>query len=205
MYLKHVSTLIPEQERMALVRASMIEDILERIVTINEITEKCRKKYPRLFWTTEEEIAIAKKLGLERAMRGQTERWRGKRVMSKHTSGEWDIATINGGQDDDEIVSMVNGCMVNIATVFGPCEYSEARPNGKDEPHYEVTREEAAGNALLLAAAPKLLAALDQLLSYYIIDGEPSTLPILGPKDHEILEAWNTARATVAMTGKVQG
>lgn len=99
MYLKHVSTLIPEQERMALVRASMIEDILERIVTINEITEKCRKKYPRLFWTTEEEIAIAKKLGLERAMRGQTERWRGKRDEAANEPAKWPDAA--GGRSSD--------------------------------------------------------------------------------------------------------
>lgn len=83
--------------------------------------------------------------------------------MTKHTQGEWGIATIDGGAADDEIVTEVNGCMVNIAAVFGAGEYSEARPNGEPEPHYEVSKEEAAANARLIASAPDLLAALETL------------------------------------------
>lgn len=85
--------------------------------------------------------------------------------MTKHTQGEWGIATIDGGAADDEIVTEVNGCMVNIAAVFGAGEYSEARPNGEEEPHYEVSKEEAAANARLIAAAPALLVALEKIAS----------------------------------------
>lgn len=80
--------------------------------------------------------------------------------MAKHTQGEWGVATIDYGTADDEIVTEVNGCMVNIASVFGAGEYSEARPDGKDEPHYEVSKEEAAANARLIAAAPAMHNAL---------------------------------------------
>lgn len=80
--------------------------------------------------------------------------------MSTHTAGEWGVATINNGHADDEIVTIVNGCMVNIAAVFGQGEYSEARPDGKDDPHYTVSREESAANARLISAAPEMLDAL---------------------------------------------
>lgn len=87
--------------------------------------------------------------------------------MAKHTQGEWGVATIDGGDADDEIVTEVNGCMVNIAAVFGAGEYSEARPDGKDEPHYEVSKEEADANARLIAAAPKMLAALERVCDVF--------------------------------------
>lgn len=80
--------------------------------------------------------------------------------MAKHTGGEWGVAMIDGGEADDEIVTQVNGCLVNIAAVFGQGEYSEARPKGEEEPHYEVSKEEAEANAKLIAASPDLLAAL---------------------------------------------
>ena len=80
--------------------------------------------------------------------------------MAKQTQGEWGVCLIDGGTEDDEIVTQVNGCFVNIAAVFGEGEYSEARPNGEEEPNYKVSKEEAAANALLLSAAPDLLAAL---------------------------------------------
>ncbi len=83
--------------------------------------------------------------------------------MTKHTQGEWGIATIDCGAADDEIVTEVNGCMVNIAAVFGAGEYSEARPGGEPEPHYEVSKEEAAANARLIALAPKMFAALERI------------------------------------------
>lgn len=84
--------------------------------------------------------------------------------MAKHTIGEWGIATIDGGAANDEIVTVANGCMVSIAAVCGACEYSEARYDGEPEPHYEVSQDEAAANALLLAAAPDLLYAVKDLL-----------------------------------------
>ena len=77
--------------------------------------------------------------------------------MAKHTAGEWGVALIDGGSADDEVVTVVNGCMVSVATVFGAGEYSEARPNGEEEPHHEVSKEEAEANALPIAAAPDLL------------------------------------------------
>ena len=85
--------------------------------------------------------------------------------MAQHTQGEWGIATIDGGAGDDEVVTVVNGCMVNIAAVFGAGEYSEARPDGKDEPHYEVSRDEAAANARMIAAAPMMFSSLLQLVA----------------------------------------
>lgn len=91
--------------------------------------------------------------------------------MGKHTGGEWGIATIDGGAADDEIVSQVNGFLVNIASVFGQGEYSEARPDGEEEPHYEVSKEEAAANARLIAAAPKLLESLKRLVDLYGVTG----------------------------------
>jgi len=84
--------------------------------------------------------------------------------MANHTQGEWGVATIDGGAADDEVVTTVNNCMVNIASVFGAGEYSEARRDGKNEPHYEVSKEEAEANARLLSAAPDLLYAVQDLL-----------------------------------------
>ena len=80
--------------------------------------------------------------------------------MGNHTRGDWEIATIDGGVADDEIVTTVDGCIVNIAAVFGEREYSEARGSGKPEPNYIVSKDEAKANARMLAAAPRLLAAL---------------------------------------------
>ena len=80
--------------------------------------------------------------------------------MAKHTQGEWGVAKIDNGQADDEIVSTVNGCMVNIASVFGAGEYSEYRPAGEVEPRYEVRKEEAVANARLIAEAPRMEAVL---------------------------------------------
>lgn len=86
--------------------------------------------------------------------------------MVKHTQGEWGVATIDNGAADDEVVTIVNGCMVNIAAVFGTGEYSEARPDGENEPHYEVSKEEAAANARLIAAAPELFDACTALVEW---------------------------------------
>ena len=91
--------------------------------------------------------------------------------MAQHTQGEWGIATIDGGAGDDEVVTVVNGCMVNIAAVFGAGEYSEARPDGKGEPRYEVSEDEAAANARLISAAPDLLTALQCMLNEAVTAG----------------------------------
>lgn len=85
--------------------------------------------------------------------------------MAQHTKGAWNIVMVDNGESDDEIFTVINGCMVNIAAVFGAGEYSEARPNGEPEPHYEVSKEEASANARLLVAAPKLLLALQCLIT----------------------------------------
>lgn len=81
-------------------------------------------------------------------------------MTTMHTPGEWGIATINNGLDDDEIVTITNGCLVSICSVFGDGEYSEARPNGEMEPSYSVSKYEAKANARLISAAPDMLAAL---------------------------------------------
>lgn len=96
----------------------------------------------------------------------------------KHTSGDWGVATVNNGSDDDEIVTIVNGCMVNVAAVFGAGEYSEARPNGEKEPHYKVDSEEAEANARLIAAAPELLEALAAMETWsgFVTDLMPENL-----------------------------
>lgn len=81
-----------------------------------------------------------------------------------HTKGKWFVAKIDGGAGNDEIGSEVNGCWVNIAEVFGACDYSSATLDGKDEPHYEVSKEESEANARLIAAAPDLLEAVKKML-----------------------------------------
>lgn len=92
--------------------------------------------------------------------------------MTKHTAGEWGIATIDGGAADDEIVTEVNGCMVNIAAIFGAGEYSEARLFGEEETHYKVSKEEAGANARLIAEAPKMYALLKKI-GHAICDRNP--------------------------------
>lgn len=78
-----------------------------------------------------------------------------------HTPGKWGICTVNNGQDDDEIVTIIDNCLISIAKVFGQGDYSEARQNGEPEPHYSVSSEESKANASLIAAAPELLNALE--------------------------------------------
>lgn len=84
--------------------------------------------------------------------------------MTKHTQGNWGVATIDGGEADDEIIAVVNGCTVNIAAVFGACEYGEMEPDGnggsRECATYTVSKEEATANAQLLEAAPELLATI---------------------------------------------
>lgn len=91
--------------------------------------------------------------------------------MSKHTRGPWTV-------DENEMMSrdiVSAGSRALICTqVYSP------------------------DDARLIAAAPELSDTLTKLLSYYIIDGEPSTLPVLGPTDKEILAAWSKARAAIA-------
>lgn len=85
-------------------------------------------------------------------------------ALGQHTAGDWEVCTVDGGESADEIVTQIGGCLVNIAVVRGPCEYSEARPAGEPEPTYMVSSEEARANARLLAAAPRLRVALINLL-----------------------------------------
>lgn len=80
--------------------------------------------------------------------------------MATNTQGEWFLVTINGGDDNDEIATIVDGCTVSIAAVFGSCHYSEGRPNGEPEPHYEVSAEESKANGQLLTGAACMFAAL---------------------------------------------
>jgi hypothetical protein len=80
-----------------------------------------------------------------------------------HTQGEWFLVTVNGGDDNDEIATIVDGCTVSIAAVFGPCSYSEGRPNDEPEPHYEVGAEESKANGQLLTGAACMFAALESI------------------------------------------
>lgn len=119
--------------------------------------------------------------------------------MAKHTQGEWGVATMDFGASDDEIYTDVDGVPVGIAQIFGPCTYSEATLDGKDEPNYLVSKEEAAANARLIAAAPDLLAALESLLlavrSNYE-DGTPKTQDqIFSEAGHEAIAAISKAKA----------
>ncbi len=56
---------------------------------------------------------------------------------------------------------------------------------------------ETFANGDLIAAAPDLMKALKSLLSFYVIDGEFSTVPCMGPKDKEIEAAWGAAQAAL--------
>lgn len=93
-----------------------------------------------------------------------------------HTKGEWEIATINGGADDDEIVTTVNGVTVSIAQVFGACQYGEMEPDGnggsREYASYSVSVEEAKANARLIVASKDLLEALKGLVN---VVGDPPT------------------------------
>ena len=86
-------------------------------------------------------------------------------MKAKHTQGDWDICTIDNGDADDEICTYVNGCLVNVAAVFSVGEFSMHSPDG-NEPHYTVSKEEAQANGRLLAAAPRLLDALERLMAH---------------------------------------
>ena len=84
--------------------------------------------------------------------------------MQDATVGDWEVCTVDNGESDDEIITHVNGCVVNIAVVRGACDYSEARPLGEPEPAYTVSPEEARANAYLLASARRLRATLERLV-----------------------------------------
>jgi hypothetical protein len=81
----------------------------------------------------------------------------------KHTQGDWFLVHVNDGQDNDEIMARVNGCLVSIAAVSGPCEYSEAVLPGEHEPKHAVTKEESQANAMLLTNAARMYAALERI------------------------------------------
>jgi hypothetical protein len=72
-------------------------------------------------------------------------------MKSQHTKGELFVATIDSGEANDEIITHVNDCMVNICEVFGEGIFSESRQNGEKEPHYKVSKAEAKANAKRLA------------------------------------------------------
>lgn len=82
-----------------------------------------------------------------------------------HTKGSWAVCQIDGGAEDDEIVTEIDGCIINIAAVFGEGHYSMGMPAGIPEPSYYVSRDEAAANARLIAAASDLLAAIQAAMS----------------------------------------
>lgn len=97
-------------------------------------------------------------------------------MTTKHTPGPWNVCMVDSGASDDEIASNVGGCTVNICAVFGAMEYSEATLDGKNEPRYEVTAEEAEANARLIAAAPELLAAVKTALHLLRTYCDPESL-----------------------------
>ena len=79
--------------------------------------------------------------------------------MAKHTQGEWGIADIDGGVAQEIVAERPDGNLVNIAEMIGHGSFQM-----DDGPEYIVSKEEAQANALLLAAAPDLLAAIEHLL-----------------------------------------
>lgn len=109
--------------------------------------------------------------------------------MRNHTQGPW-ATTLDASGDLFRITGPM-GVTVGYALLSAVCV-----PSGT----YTITREELASNARLIAAAPDLLAALNRLLEFYIIEDMPSTLPCMGPKDKEIEDAWLAARAVIAKT-----
>lgn len=97
--------------------------------------------------------------------------------MAKHTFGDWGVAQVNCGEWE-EIVSDVNGCQVNIAEVmFG--SYGMMEPDGKggsrEYASYEITKEEAAANARMMAAAPSMYGALLQLVTALKLGEAPTS------------------------------
>lgn len=79
----------------------------------------------------------------------------------KHTQGDWFVMQLNAGQDPDEIMSRVNGCLVSVATVAPACEYTQDSEEG--ESTHTVTQQEAAANAQLLANTARMYQALKRI------------------------------------------
>lgn len=122
--------------------------------------------------------------------------------MAKHTQGEWGVATMDCGMSNDEICTEVNGCVVSIAEMlrgnFGMME-PDGKGGSREYASYELTKEEAAANARLIAAAPNLLAALESLLLAVRSnneDGSPKTQDqIFSEAGHEAIAAISKAKA----------
>ena len=110
--------------------------------------------------------------------------------MSAHTPGPWEVATIDGGAEPNEIIANVGGVPVNIAQVFDARDYYASDSDNFSEVYYEVTPDEALANARLIASAPEMLAALERL------SGQCERLRLDGWKE---TDAERNAKEVIAM------
>jgi hypothetical protein len=126
-------------------------------------------------------------------------------MKTQHTAGEWHPCRfgieIKPGDQGHEILATVGGVHgVQIAVIPVSGNYGMMRPDGKggseEYASYRISKAEALANLRLLAAAPKLLAALERLAGCYSDSRPPMLWADVSVK--EASDAWQTARAAIA-------